>query len=137
MREYQLNYREKIVEWVWRRMEEIYGQRWPKVYGPVWDAKRERARKKRPGLWPCLARTARDWANHLDKIDKDAIALGISRCERRTDMPNLPEFVALCKGDDGSLALRRPPPEPESEEDRARRRRCGLEHLGTARRLLG
>lgn len=136
MREYQLNYREKIVTWVWERMGANYGNGpWEKRFGPVWDAKRERMRKKRPSLWPCLARTARVWADHLEKIDRDAIELGVKRCEGRTEMPTLPEFVALCKGDDGSLKLRRPP-EPESDEARARRDRAARAAFAEVHRRL-
>lgn len=136
MREYQPNYREKIVAWVWECMGAIYPERWAKAYGPVWDPKRERLRKKRPGMWPSLARTARLWADHLEKIDKDAITLGIERCKSRHDMPSLPDFVELCK-EDGHLQLRRPAPAPETPEAKARRDRAARAALAEARRVVG
>lgn len=136
MRDYELNYREKIVIWVWDRMNAIYPERWARVYGPVWCPKRERQRKKRSSLWPTLAHTAKVWADHLVKIDKDAIALGIERCESRREMPTLPEFVAMCK-QDGHLRLRKPPPPPITPEAKAARDRAARVAFAQAKRVVG
>lgn len=135
-RAYELNYREKIVEWVWERMGAAHGERWARVYGPVWDAKRERQRKRNPRLWPRLARTARIWADRLAPLQKEAITRAVEACEKRQELPTLPEFLALCRGVDGCVESRVEVVAVESEQERAERIRRGKSMLEGVRSML-
>lgn len=136
---YQLNYRERIVVWVWERMAAVYGERWTRNYGLVWDRKRERARKRNPKLWPQLGRTAGLWARYIGELQPEALERAVLRAEQRADPPTLPEFMASARNDDGRVE-RRGAPEPEEREEteaqRQARRRHGRQVLSNLRDIL-
>ena len=135
-REWEPNYRERIVTWVWERGAAHWPERWSRVMGPLWDAKRERERKRRPHLWPRLARTAGIWADALGGLERDAVAHAMTVCEQRAELPNLREFLVRCHEHAGPVR-RQPEPPPETDEQRAARRARGAQGLAAVRGLLG
>lgn len=136
-REYELNRRERMVKWLWERMTAAHGERWAKVYGTVWDKHREKERKKRPHLWPRLAKTAALWARYLEEFDSEAIGRAVEQCTGREALPTLPQFLALCRGEQGDAVMRHEPVIPESEQARAARRRNGYRAISGLREMLG
>lgn len=138
MREYELNYREKITVWVWERMQAHFGERWLKAFGTVWDQKREKARKKKPHLWPRMTLTAKLWADLLKDIPESAVARAVAAVTQpnRTELPTRPEFIALCHGD-GVVERRTAAPEPETEEQREARLGRGKSVLGGLKAMVG
>lgn len=136
MREYQLNYRERMVVWVWERMGAAFGDRWNKPYGPVWDAKRERQRKRKPHLWPRLARTASLWANYLADLQVEAIERAVTKAEQRPDPPVLHDFIAMARNEDGDLERRSEPERQETEAERQQRHQHGNRALSNLRHIL-
>lgn len=138
-REYKLNYRERITEWVWERMQAHFGPAWATVYGPVWDAKREKERKRKPHLWPRMERVARYWADGLANVPEDAIARAVEAVagSGRIEPPTWPEFLALCSGEAGHLPSRKAAPVPETEEQRAARMQRGLSRLSAIKMMVG
>lgn len=121
-------------------MGAAFGERWHRNYGPVWETKRERQRKRRPHLWPRLGRVARIWERYLGELKPEALERAVERAEKRTDPPTLPEFVALARGGEGQIERRTaPPPHPlheETAEQRALRLRAGQAVLDQLRTLL-
>lgn len=137
-REYELNYREKITLWVWEQMQAHFGERWLRSFGPVWNVKRERARKRKPSLWPRMEPKARVWADQLKDIPEAHVSRAVHALmvPERTELPNLPEFLALCRGESGRMPTRRAEPEPESEEARLERLARGHAALGRLKGIL-
>ena len=129
-REYEPNYRERIVEWVWQQLAAHYPA-WSASMGPVWDEKRERKRKRNPdrNLWPKLSRPARVWADYLKQLDSSAIDRAVKACtqEGRTELPTLPEFLALCH--QAPDALRTEPEQAETEQQKQQRLARGQRQL--------
>lgn len=136
MREYELNYREKIVTWVWERMSIAYPERWERRMGPVWEPKREKERRKRgkEHLWPKLNRPARIWADRLKDIPEEAIGRAVRECTQpgRTELPTEPEFFGRCRTEDGKLPTRR-----EQEKPQPADRELGRTKLDNIKAMLG
>ena len=134
-REYEPNYRERMIEWIWQRMSAAYPS-WEQRMGPVWDPKRERERKRKPHLWPKLSRPARVWAEQIGTIRPDALSSAVAEATEpgRTELPTLPEFIALCHGQPSPM--RRAPEPEETEQQKQQRLARGKQSLNLLHSML-
>lgn len=132
-KEWSANRREKLIGWLWERMQKVHGEAWVQNYGPVWDPKRERARKEKPQLFPKLARTAAIWADYLNGFEAEAIGQVVTQIADSGDLLTLPQFVERCREVAGKPTSTKP---TESDAERQARRQRAHQALSALRERL-
>lgn len=108
---------------LWRRMADVYGQRWASGYGDVTGPAFE------------------TWGRALADVAPEQVGRGIAACLDRPDPwpPSLPEFRALCRPRAEVPApchRLRPKALPEPAEAKARRTAAGLAAVRSIRAQL-